>query len=105
MGLEILFINLRADPGIKGIKFENNEIKLTAYADDSTYFLRDKTSAENLLSKIELFSKISGLQINRTKSEGLLLNFESDLGEYSDYFLGIPIVSNLKILGHYHGKS
>ena len=84
----------------------NNEIKLTAYADDASYFLRDKYSAENLLQKIELFSKISGLEVNRSKSECLLLSFEIDLGENSSgTFLGIPIVENLKILGHFHGKN
>ena len=66
LGLEILFIVIRADENIKGFKIENNEIKLTAYADDASYFLKDKISAGNL---------------------------------------GIPVVENLKILGHFHGKS
>ena len=87
------------------MKIVNNEIKLTAYADDASYFLRDKFSAKNLLQKIELFSKISGLEVNRSKSECLLLSFEIDLGENSGTFLGIPIVENLKILGHFHGKN
>ena len=103
--LEILFITIRADENIKGIKILDNEIKLTAYADDASYFLRDKTSAQNLLQKIELFSKISGLEVNRTKSECLILSFEVDLGENRGQFLGIPIVENLKILGHFFGKS
>ena len=105
LGLEILFITLRADENIKGVKIENNEIKLTAYADDASYFLRDKYSAEKLLQKIELFSKISGLEVNRSKSECLILSFEVDLGENRGEFLGIPIVENLKVLGHFHGKS
>ena len=105
LGLEILFIILRADENIKGVKIEKNEIKLTAYADDASYFLRDKKSAENLLIQIELFSKISGLEVNRSKSECLLLSYEVDLGENSDHFLGIPVVENLKILGHFHGKN
>ena len=103
--LEILFITIRADENIKGIKILDNEIKLTAYADDASYFLRDKNSAQNLLQKIELFSKISGLEVNRTKSECLILSFEVDLGENRGQFLGIPIVENLKILGHFFGKS
>ena len=105
LGLEILFITLRSDGNIKGIKIENNELKLTAYADDASYFMRDKISAENLLKKIELFSKTSGLEVNRSKSECLLLSFEMDLAGYDEHFLGIPVVENLKILGHYHGKS
>ena len=105
LGLEILFITIRADENIKGVKVENNEIKLTAYADDACYFLRDKSSAEIFLQKIEQFSKISGLEVNRTKSECLILSFEVDLGENRGHFLDIPVVENLKVLGHFHGKS
>ena len=101
--MEILFIALRSDENIKGFKIENTEIKLTAYADDASYFLKDKNSAKNLLIKIEQFSKISGLEVNRTKSECLLLSFEVELGEGAQ-FLGIIVVENLKILGHFYGK-
>ena len=104
LGLEILFIALRSDENIKGFKIENNEIKLTSYADDASYFLKDKNSAKNLLVKIEQFSKISGLEVNRTKSECLLLSFEVELGEGAQ-FLGIPVVENPKILGHFYGKN
>ena len=105
LGLEILFVTLRSDKNIKGIKIEKNELKLTAYADDASYFMKDKNSAENLMNKIELFSKTSGLEVNRSKSECLLLSFEMNLNEYSEHFLGIPVVENLKILGHFHGKN
>ena len=57
-----------------------------------------------MLIKIEEFSKISGLEVNRTKSECLLLSFEVELGEGAQ-FLGIPVVENLKILGHFYGKN
>ena len=103
--LEILFITVRSDENIKGMKIENNELKLTAYADDASYFMKDKMSAGNLLKTIENFSKVSGLEVNRSKSECLILSFEMNLNEYSENFLGIPVVENLKILGHYHGKS
>ena len=105
LGLEILLIAIRSDENIRGVRVEDNEIKLTAYADDASYFLRDKFSAENLLQKVELFSKVSGLEINKSKSECLILSFEMGLSGYSETFLGIPIVDNLKILGHFHGKN
>ena len=98
-----MFIALGSDENIKGFIIENNEIKLTAYADDASYFLKDKNSAKNLLIKIEQFSKISGLVVKRTKSECLLLSFEVELGEGAQ-FLGIIVVENLKILGHFYGK-
>ena len=66
--------------------------------------MKDKISAEHLLHKIELFSKTSGLEVNKSKSECLLLSFEMDVSGYDEHFLGIPTVENLKILGHYHGK-
>ena len=59
--LEVLFIHLRSDPNIRGIKIVRNEVKLTSYADDASYFKRDKISAENLLAIIGKFSKVSGL--------------------------------------------
>ena len=105
LGLEILFICLRSDKNIKGFKIENSELKLTAYADDASYFVRDKKSAEALLAKIGEFSKISGLEVNLTKSECLIMSFEVNLNQFSESFLGIPIVDNLKILGHFYGKS
>lgn len=103
--LEVLFIHLRSDPNIRGIKIVRNEVKLTSYADDASYFMRDKISAENLLAIIGKFSKVSGLEINRTKSECLLLDFEMNLGTQEDNLCGIPLVENLKILGHFFGKN
>ena len=70
---------------------------MTSYADDASYFLKDKGSAENLLYTIKNFSKISGLEVNKSKSECLLLDYEMGLSGLSEDFLGIPFVHNLKI--------
>ena len=102
--LELVFIRIQADENIKGFKIENNEFKLTSYADDASYFLKDKSSAENLLLSIGKFSKVSGLEVNKSKSECLLLDYELGIDGSDEHLLGIPIVSNLKILGHYFGK-
>ena len=104
LGLELLFAYIRADPNIEGIKIEHNEVKLTSFADDATYFLKDRVSGDLLLTVIENFTKISGLEVNRTKSECLILHFESELSNISDNFSGIPLANNIKILGHYFGK-
>ena len=105
LGLELLLVTIRSDENIKGIRIENNEIKLTAYADDASYFLKDRSSVENLLHIVQAFSKVSGLEVNKTKSECMILSFEMGLSGYREEFLGIPVVENLKILGHYHGKN
>ena len=67
--------------------------------------MKDIVSAENLLKTIKLFSKTSGLEVNRSKSECLLLSFEMGLNKYSEHFSGIPVVQDLKVLGHYFGKN
>ena len=72
---------------------------MTAYADDASYFMRDEISAEILLNKIELFSKTSGLEVNRSKSECLLLTFEINLNEYSEQFLGDPCSTEFEDFG------
>ena len=43
--------------------------------------------------------------MNRTKSECLLLDYEMNLSRQEDKVVEIPIVDNLKILGHYFGKN
>ena len=103
--LEILFINIRADGLIKGIRILENEVKLTSYADDATYFVKDLKSAEALMTKIDQFTQVSGLEVNRTKSECLLLDYEMNLSRQEDKVVEIPIVDNLKILGHFFGKN
>ena len=42
--LEILFIQIRNDKAIRGFKIGDIEIRMTAFADDSTFFVRDKQS-------------------------------------------------------------
>ena len=59
----------------------------------------------NLLTTIESVSQVSGLQINRSKSECLILRFESQIGNYQEDIFGIPIVENVKVLGHFYGKN
>ena len=100
LALEPLLHNIRKDENIRGIRVsESNEIKLTGYADDVSYFCKDKISMVNVLSKINRFSKVSGLEINKTKSECLILSNET----YGDKIAEIPIVQNVKILGHFFG--
>ena len=84
------------------LQIKNNEVKLTGYAYDVSYFCKNKNSAKNVITKISNFSKISGLEINKTKSECLILNYENL--QHTENVDGIPVVNNLKILGHYFGK-
>ena len=44
-------------------------VKIALYADDITLFLQTENEMSNALSIMEGFSRISGLEINKTKSE------------------------------------
>ena len=99
---KILLVKIRSDPNIRGVGGIRGklgtEIKVTSFADDCTYFLRDKQSTLLVLLYIDQFSKISGLEINKTKLECLLLDFEQQLGDGTDRFAAIPLVEALKII-------
>ena len=43
--LEILFIQVRNDSSVQGFKIGDIEIKLSAFADDTTFFVRNKNQS------------------------------------------------------------
>ena len=47
LALETLFIQIRSYPFIKGFRIKHIEIKLSAYADDTTFFVKDSASPKN----------------------------------------------------------
>ena len=60
--LEIVFFQIRKSDTVKGFKVEGFEIKLTAFADDSTFFLRDVESLKNLVKISKCFEKFCTLK-------------------------------------------
>ena len=54
---------------IKGIKMFENTFLDIPYADDSTFFLKDKNSVEKLLNTINYFPSFTGLKPNLSKCE------------------------------------
>ena len=71
--LFIIGIELFARALKKGINVETTEIKTTQYADDTTVFVRDEESVEQLLRPLDEFKLISGLKINTSKTEAMWL--------------------------------
>ena len=69
LGLDILFMLIKNNKNIKGIKMFENTFLYTAYADDSTFFLKDKNSIKELLNKINYFSSFMSLKPNLSKCE------------------------------------
>ena len=67
--LEILCLSIKKHPEIKGIEIFEHCFLYTAYADDTTFFLKDAQSIENLVEIFNTFSLFSGLKPNLTKCE------------------------------------
>ena len=96
LAVELMSINIRNDDNIRGLNYENNEIKILSYADDTTAILQDETDANKLFAHLKEFERISGLKMNKSKTEGLWLGIK----KHSNFKpLGIKWKSVIKILG------
>ena len=75
LGIEILSCKIRQCNNIIGIQLplEARQVKITQYADDSTFMLSDEQSVENVIKIVTNFSQISGLKLNENKSQALWL--------------------------------
>ena len=54
---------------INGLNIFENTFLYTAYADDTTFFLKDKKSVIELMKTFDIFSTFSGLKPNKSKCE------------------------------------
>ena len=69
--VEILAINIRGNTNIKGIMLNNNEVKISLLADDTTLFLKDIISLQTVINTMYMFKQSSGLKINKSKTQVL----------------------------------
>ena len=67
--IEVFFTMIRENPAIKGLNILGFEYKLSAYADDATCILANEDSIVATLQTFDIFSKYSGLSLNKTKCE------------------------------------
>lgn len=96
VAVEILAIQIRQNPAIRGISVGSGEACITQFADDLTGLVSDRESAVEFLSTIECFGRFSGLVINKEKSHLLPLGPPS----FTDLpSLGLKVVERTKILG------
>ena len=70
---EILANAVRSNGDIQDINIYGKEFKISQYADDTTVFVSDIRSAQNLFHLLHAFQKCSGLEVNRRETEGLWL--------------------------------
>ena len=55
------------------MKIHDKEFELSQYADDTNAFVSDTKSAINLFKLLSNFQECSGLEINKSKTEGMWL--------------------------------
>ena len=69
IGIELLARAIKNDGNIKGINVGEKVVKVSLYADDTSVFVQDLDSVARLLTLLQKFKKLSGLEINSTKTE------------------------------------
>ena len=98
IALEILNVAICKNKGIEGIALGRNEIKLNVFADNLTTFVKNTKSFHLLVTPLEGYGKISGLKVNKEKTEAYWLG--SSHAAPKD--IGISTVNKpMKILGIY----
>ena len=100
---EPLAVQIRTSKSIKGLKNGNKESKVSLYADDTTTFIHDDSSAVALFALLDRFSTLSELRINKSKT-GLWLGFwKNRLGKDEPFGISWPkqYVSSLRVVFAY----
>ena len=98
LAIETLAQVVRKYKSIKGFSFGKHEVRQILYADDITLFVKDKLSMDRLQHILDEFGKVSGLIVNKEKTNLLWMGRDHEKPE-------IPLFGNLvqevKILGVY----
>ena len=69
MALEVLFILIKNNSCIEGLKIFDHIFLYSTYADDTPFFVKNVESVEEIIKVFNLFSIFLGLKPNLTKCE------------------------------------
>ena len=109
LALEVHFVFIKSNKNIKGIEIFKYVFLCTAYADGSTFFLRDILSVKEFINSFNQFYHFSGLKANIEKCEiagiGSLKGVtevvcglkSADLSNDATKILGIHFSNNKKV--------
>ena len=70
---EILLIQIRQDNEVTGFTVDGSDVKLTCFADDGYFFVKNVTSVEAVLRNFNTMFQFSSLKINLNKYEACWL--------------------------------
>ena len=97
-----MFNLIKQNKDIHGLTFFDHTFLYTAYADDTTFFLKDKESVKKVMNVFDTFSFYPGLKPNKSKCEiagiGVLKGVAMELWEKE--FIDLT-KNSVKILGYY----
>ena len=96
--IETMAHALRNDKDIKGVEFDNSEIRQILYADDMTMFVRNESSIKRIKDIFLAFYELSGLKVNIEKTN--VMRIGKNRRESGTLPFG-NIVTEIKILGVY----
>ena len=95
LALEVLFIQVRDDKSIRGFKIGDLVIKLAAFADDTSFFVKDKQSLNRILKLMTNFELFSSLKTNIEKCEVCWLGKSKYIGDKPGNCKLISLVTRL----------
>ena len=100
---EVMIQNIRQNRNIQGIKVSETEIKISAFADDTTLYIGENDSLIHLQSQLQDFELFAGVKYNREKCVGMWLGINIDNTEKP---LGFKWNSEkIRILGYIYGQN
>ena len=103
LAIKILFIKVRTNKKIAGLDILGHEFKLSAFADDTTYFAKNEVSIKELSNLFIEYEEFLSLKVNSEKTEVCGIGVKK--GGYRA-LLGFTVVNLIKncilILGCYH---
>ena len=103
LAIEILFIKVRANKKIAGLDIFGHESKLSAFADDATYFAKDEASIKELSNLFIEYEEFSSLKVNSEKTEVCGIGVKKGVIETLSGFRVVNLIKDcLLILGCYH---
>ena len=106
--LEFVLLFTEESKKINGLNIFDKTFQYTAYADDTTFFLKDTKSVIYLMNIFDTFSKFSGLIPNKSKCEiagiGALKGLQVALSDMRCIDLVSNIVKILEIYYSYYDK-
>ena len=83
---------------IMGFKFQGVNIKLTQYADDTTFFFTDLNSLALILKELALYECVSGQKLNKNKTQ-IYINDPDLKNLINQKHSGFEITQSVKLLG------